>query len=160
MLVNEALRKKVTQQRRSTLDQDPLRYRVVRGIEHTQFPGGKTADTAIVDTPAYPVLPQETRQVHRESRRGWNAPVEANERAVDLVRARQAHDDGINLVAAGETPYSVAVVELDEGPRMMTNIVQSDQTPEALRIDMALEVVFTPVGEDIVLPLFKPVGAS
>ena len=30
------------------------------------------------------------------------------------------------------TPYAIAVVELDEGPRMMTNIVDCPQTPEAL----------------------------
>ena len=30
-------------------------------------------------------------------------------------------------------PYAIAVVELDEGPRMMTNIVDCPQTPEALR---------------------------
>ena len=32
-------------------------------------------------------------------------------------------------------PYSIAVVELDEGPRMMTNIVDCPQTPEALELD-------------------------
>src|ERR1043166_7652859 len=39
-------------------------------------------------------------------------------------------------------PYAIAVVELEEGPRMMTNIVQVAQMPEALQLDMALEVVF------------------
>ena len=85
-------------------------------------------------------------------------------RSIDLLKASgraTLHSYVINhLVGVGESPYSVAVVELDEGPRMMTNIVGSAQTPEALRIDMALEVLFTPVGEDIVLPLFKPLGAS
>ena len=37
-------------------------------------------------------------------------------------------------------PYAIAVVELDEGPRMMTNIVDCPQTPEALLLDMPLEV--------------------
>jgi uncharacterized protein len=35
-------------------------------------------------------------------------------------------------------PYSIAVVELAEGPRMMTNIVNCPQTPEALQLDMPL----------------------
>ena len=35
-------------------------------------------------------------------------------------------------------PYAIAVVELDEGPRMMTNIVGCPQTPEALMLDMPL----------------------
>ena len=53
-------------------------------------------------------------------------------------------------------PYAIAVVELAEGPRMMTNIVDCPQTPEALRLDMPLEVAFEPMDGDITLPLFRP----
>nr|WP_294509323.1 Zn-ribbon domain-containing OB-fold protein [uncultured Rhodopila sp.] len=53
-------------------------------------------------------------------------------------------------------PYAIAVVELDEGPRMMTNIVECPQTPEALVLDMPLEVVFEPQTDSISLPLFRP----
>ena len=35
-----------------------------------------------------------------------------------------------------EPPYAIAVVELDEGPRMMSNILDCPQTPEALVLDM------------------------
>ena len=59
-----------------------------------------------------------------------------------------------------EAPYSIAVVELEEGPRLMTNIVESPQTPEALQLDMPLEVVFEAVSDDITLPLFKPATAA
>lgn len=59
-----------------------------------------------------------------------------------------------------EAPYSIAVVELDEGPRMMTNIVGTEQTPEALELDMPVEVVFEDVGDEITLPLFRPAGAE
>jgi uncharacterized protein len=55
-------------------------------------------------------------------------------------------------------PYSIAVVRLDEGPRMMTNIVGVPQTPEALCLDMPLEVVFEKVNHEISLPLFRPAG--
>ena len=55
----------------------------------------------------------------------------------------------------GKEPHSIAVVELAEGPRMMTNIVGCPQTPEALHLDMPLEVVFQSFGE-ISLPLFQP----
>src|SRR3954462_2632802 len=41
-----------------------------------------------------------------------------------------------------EPPYAIAVVKLAEGPRMMTNIVECPQTPEALVLDMKLDVVF------------------
>ena len=57
-------------------------------------------------------------------------------------------------------PYSIAVVELDEGPRMMTNIVDCPQTPAALQLDMPLEVVFDKQTDEITLPFFKPAGAS
>lgn len=57
-----------------------------------------------------------------------------------------------------EGPYAIAVVELEEGPRLMSNIVDCDQTPEALQLDMALEVTFEKVNEDITLPKFKPAG--
>jgi uncharacterized OB-fold protein len=55
-------------------------------------------------------------------------------------------------------PYAIAVVELDEGPRMMTNIVGCPQTPEALQLDMPLAVVFEKQSDAITLALFKPAG--
>ena len=54
-------------------------------------------------------------------------------------------------------PYAIAVVELAEGPRMMTNIVDCPQTPEALVLDMPLEVVFAAQTDAITLPFFRPV---
>jgi acetyl-CoA acetyltransferase/uncharacterized OB-fold protein len=59
-----------------------------------------------------------------------------------------------------EAPYAIAVVQLDEGPRMMTNLVDVDQTREALELDMDLEVVFEPVDDDVAIPLWRPVGAD
>ncbi len=55
-------------------------------------------------------------------------------------------------------PYSIAVVQLEEGPRMMTNIVEIEQTPERLQLDMPLEVVFQRMNDEISLPLFRPAG--
>lgn len=57
-------------------------------------------------------------------------------------------------------PYAIAVVELDEGPRLMTNIVGCPQTPEALQLDMALEITFETMNDAITLPLFKPAGSK
>ena len=57
---------------------------------------------------------------------------------------------------AFDGPYAIAVVELDEGPRMMSNIVETEQTPEALQLDMSLEVTFEQLSDDISLPLFRP----
>jgi len=53
-------------------------------------------------------------------------------------------------------PYSIAVVELDEGPRMMSNIIDCPQTPEALELDMKLEVAFEKLDDKITLPQFRP----
>ena len=57
----------------------------------------------------------------------------------------------------GTEPHSIVVVTLEEGPRMMTNIVGCPQTPEALQLDMPLEVVFETFGETA-LPFFQPIG--
>jgi uncharacterized OB-fold protein len=57
-------------------------------------------------------------------------------------------------------PYAIAVVELSEGPRLMTNIVGCSQTPEALVLDMPLEVVFDKQTDHITLALFKPAGSQ
>ena len=56
--------------------------------------------------------------------------------------------------------YAIALVQLDEGPTLMSNIVDCPQTPEALVLDMPLEVVFEAQNEAITLPLFRPVGAD
>ena len=57
----------------------------------------------------------------------------------------------------GTEPYAIAVVKLAEGPTMMTNIVDCPQTPEALQLDMAVQVSFAKQTDDISLPLFAPV---
>jgi uncharacterized protein len=54
-----------------------------------------------------------------------------------------------------EPPYAIAVVQLDEGPRMMGNIVGCEQTPEALELDMPLQVTFEQRGA-IALPVWEP----
>lgn len=56
-----------------------------------------------------------------------------------------------------EPPFVVAVVELDEGVRMVSNIVDCPPEPEALRLDMPLEVTFETRG-DVVVPQFRPAG--
>jgi uncharacterized OB-fold protein len=58
------------------------------------------------------------------------------------------------------TPYVIAVVQLDEGPRMMTNIVGVEPKPENLPIDMPVEVTWERQDERITLPLFRPAGAA
>jgi uncharacterized protein len=56
-------------------------------------------------------------------------------------------------------PYAIAIVELEEGPRLMSNIVGVENTPEALVLDMELEVDFEHIG-DVAIPVFKPSPVS
>ncbi|MEC9435471.1 MAG: Zn-ribbon domain-containing OB-fold protein [Pseudomonadota bacterium] len=56
-------------------------------------------------------------------------------------------------------PFAIAVVKLAEGPTMMSNILDCPQTPEALVLDMPLEVTFEPLTDEISLPQFKPAGS-
>lgn len=55
----------------------------------------------------------------------------------------------------GRTPYTVALVELDEGPMMLTNIVGLDRNE--LEIGRAVQVDFEPLADGIAKPVFKPV---
>ena len=54
-----------------------------------------------------------------------------------------------------ELPYVIAVIELEEGVRMMSNIVDCDF--EDVRIGMPVEVTFTEITPEITLPRFRPV---
>ena len=85
----------------------------------------------------------------------------ASRKVTHLQGQRQGHAVQLRHqpppAAPGFTPpYAIAVVELDEGPRMMTNIVDCPQTPEALELDMKLEVAFEKLDDKITLPLFRP----
>jgi len=55
---------------------------------------------------------------------------------------------------ASEVPYVVVVVELEEGVRLVTNLV--DCKTEDIEIGMPVEVVFDDVTEEITLPKFRP----
>ena len=53
------------------------------------------------------------------------------------------------------TGAELAVVQLEEGPRMMSNIVGIENTPENLVLDMPLQVTFEQRG-DMSVPVFEP----
>jgi len=54
------------------------------------------------------------------------------------------------------TPYVIAIVELEEGPRLMTNLVGVEPDAARLRIGMPVEVVFEDVTAQVALPRFRP----
>ena len=70
---------------------------------------------------------------------------------------RQIVGRGASKAFEPDIPYVVAWVDLEEGPRMITNIVGCPQTPEELQLDMKVEVEMTKVSDTISLPLFKKV---
>lgn len=51
-------------------------------------------------------------------------------------------------------PYVMAYVELDEGVRMLTNIVDCD--PAQVKIGMPVQVVFEDATPEVTVPKFKP----
>jgi len=51
-------------------------------------------------------------------------------------------------------PYVVAIVELEEGWHMLSNLV--DVAPDDVAIGMPLEVVFEAMSDEITLPYFRP----
>lgn len=58
-----------------------------------------------------------------------------------------------------DVPYVVAVVKLEEGPRMLSNLRGIPPDPEALQLDMPLEVAFVARG-DMVVTVFEPLRAE
>ena len=55
-----------------------------------------------------------------------------------------------------DTPYVVAIVELEEGWHMLTNVVGCD--PADVRVGLPVRVAFRPMSEEITLPMFEPTG--
>jgi hypothetical protein len=53
-----------------------------------------------------------------------------------------------------EVPYPVVVVELDEGPRILSNLVGCKR--EDIRIGMPVEVAFEDLSDEVTLPKFRP----
>jgi len=57
-------------------------------------------------------------------------------------------------------PYVLAVIELAEGPRMMTNLIGIAPDPATIRIGMPVEVTFEDVTAEVTLPHFRPAGGE
>ena len=55
-----------------------------------------------------------------------------------------------------KAPYVTAVVELQGGARMPTNLVEIDPDPAVIKCGMALEVTFEKLDDNISLPMFRP----
>ena len=55
----------------------------------------------------------------------------------------------------GRVPYNLTVVLLDEGPRLLTMVV--DCAPEQMHVGMPVEVAWEDATPDLSLPKFRPV---
>ena len=60
----------------------------------------------------------------------------------------------MNPAFAEDVPYVYAIVELEEGPRLMTNVVGCP--PEDVRVDMPVKAVYDRVTSEITLLKFEP----
>lgn len=56
-----------------------------------------------------------------------------------------------------DMPYVVAVIRLEEGVQMLSNIVECD--PTEIGCEQAVEVVFEVLNDEFTLPKFRPVRA-
>ena len=53
-------------------------------------------------------------------------------------------------------PWVLAMIELEEGPRMMSNLVNVPPDPAHVKCDMPVEVTYLDVTPEVTLPLFQP----
>ena len=58
---------------------------------------------------------------------------------------------------AGRIPYVVATVELEEGPRLITNIVNC--AADAVRANLPVRIVYKDVTDEVALVQFEPDGS-
>ncbi len=85
----------------------------------------------------------------------WSESVEWSEASgrATLYTWSTVHVNGMPPFAE-RVPYVAAVVDLEEGPRLMTNIVGCD--PDTLSIGMSLVVDFEDLTDEIKSPVFRP----
>ena len=77
-------------------------------------------------------------------------PVSGRGRVFSFVLFHRTYHKGF----ADQRPYCVAVIALDEGPRMLSNVIGIQVAD--IRCDMAVEVVFEDITDDATLPKFRP----
>ncbi len=64
----------------------------------------------------------------------------------------------VSAAYKAEVPYVLALIELDEGPTMMSNVVEIDA--ESVAIGLPVEVVFEEWSDEITIPKFRPANAT
>jgi len=100
-------------------------------------------DCADLHFPGSPVCPKCLSE-----KQSW-VPVSGRGTLLSWVRFHRAYWDGFRA----DLPYLVALVGLEEGPMLMTNIVGA--SPEDLGIGQRVEAVFEKVDDEVTLPKFR-----
>jgi uncharacterized OB-fold protein len=77
------------------------------------------------------------------------------------VYTYSVHFIGPSKAYKGDPPHVVALIDLDDGVRMMSNLVRDEEgypslAPEEVSIGMPVRVVFHDVTDEITLPKFTP----
>jgi hypothetical protein len=67
-------------------------------------------------------------------------------------------DHSVHPVSAGRTPYILTLVELTEGPRILTNLRRC--APRDVHVGLAVQVLFEDVTDTVTLPQFAPCPAA
>ena len=62
----------------------------------------------------------------------------------------------LNRAFKVELPCVMAMIELEEGPRVLSNLINIEPDPNVVKCDMPVEVVFEKQNDDITLALFQP----
>jgi uncharacterized protein len=60
----------------------------------------------------------------------------------------------VHPASAGQTPYILVLVELAEGPRVLTNLRHC--APEDVRVGLGVRVLFEDISDTVTLPQFAP----
>ena len=74
------------------------------------------------------------------------------------VHAVSVQHRAANPTMDDKVPYAVALIELDEGIRVMSNVVNCD--PEVVKVGDAVSVTWEPLSDGRNLPLFEPAKES
>ncbi len=56
----------------------------------------------------------------------------------------------------GDGAYVIAIIELDEGPRMMSNLIGIDPDPDKIGCDIPVVIDYADVTDEVTLPKFRP----
>lgn len=82
---------------------------------------------------------------------GWE-PVSGRGRIYSFTVFRHAYNEAWR----NQVPYVVALIELEEGPFMLTDVVGA--APEDVRVGLSVRALFDTVTDEVTIPRFTPAG--